>query len=160
MTFSNTTGSPAVYEVLRNKSVPEHACVDLVGENNLAYGSQCPVLVNMIASDKSRKEMNGEIVSPCFTSNGEAGTSTVTYMVKLATDDGGILIEEKVSADRVRYRFGLDRLRAKLNENFNSTTSIGIRTSSIGLPLRRNKRKDEQPQINRNPAMGSSMYPI
>jgi hypothetical protein len=147
MSFNNTTGRRTVYEVLRNKSVPENVLVDLVDENNIAYGSQCPVLVNMIAADTSFKEMNGEIISPCFTSNGEAGTSTVTYMVKLMTNDGEIIIEEKVSPDRVRYRFGLDCLRSKINENSSSTTSIGIRTSSVGLPLRRNRRKYEQHQI-------------
>lgn len=58
--------------------------------------------------------------------------------------DEGMLIEENVSADRVRYRFGLDEIRAKLNEKSDSTTSRAIRTSSCGLPLRRIRRKCEQ----------------
>jgi hypothetical protein len=151
MSLSNTTQKQSVYEVLRNKNVLENGVkvvlVDFVDENNIAYGSQCPVHVKMIADDTSSKEMNGEILSSCFTGNSKKGISTVTYKVKMLSDDGGVLVEENVSTDRVRYRFGLDQLRAKLNEDSNSTTSIGIRLSSAGLPLRRVRRKCKQCQI-------------
>lgn len=148
MSFSNTMGGQTVYEVLRNKNTPgsgiKIVSVDFVGENNIAYGSQCPVHVKTVVDETSCKEMNGEIISPCFTEKGKAGSSTLTYIVKMTSGDGGILIEENVSADRVRYRFGLDQIRAKLNEKCNSATSIGIRTSSLGLPLRRIRRKYER----------------
>lgn len=92
MLSGQSTGGRTIYEVLRNKSVPENGVnvmvEDCVDENNIAYGSQCLLLIKMIAADTSCNEMNGEIISPCFTRNDKAGTSRVRYIVKMTGDDG------------------------------------------------------------------------
>jgi hypothetical protein len=83
--------------------------------------------------------VNGEIICPHFSQHNENGGNIVTYTVKLLMDDGGILIEEGVSSDRIRYRYGLDQLRANLKGKRGPNTMMAIRTGSLGLPMRKTR---------------------
>ena len=63
---------------------------------------------------------------------------TISYTIKVVMDDGGILIENGVSSDRIRYRFGLDQLRIDLNSScIEQKRMMGIRTNAHGVPLRK-----------------------
>jgi hypothetical protein len=130
-------------EVLRNSSPntgsTHEVFVETVNENNLAFGSKCPVHVKMASEDSSSSEVNGEIICPHFSQHNENGGNIVTYTVKLLTGDGGILIEKGVSSDRIRYRYGLDQLRANLKGKRGPNTMMAIRTGSLGLPIRKTR---------------------
>jgi hypothetical protein len=131
-----------MFEVLRNKFTngesKHEVFVETVDENNLALGSRCPVHVKMSFSDDSfPQEMNGEIICPHFAKRHGSDEIVVTYTVKLLAEDGGILIEEGVAPNRIRYQYGLDRLRANLRRKYGTNKMMAIRTGSVGLPVRK-----------------------
>jgi hypothetical protein len=135
-----------IYEVVRKhlstKGSSERTIyVESVNEYNIAFGCGCPVYLQTKKSNFALCEMRGEIIQPCF-ATGENGKMTVTYMVKMTMDDGTIQIVDGVLQSSVRYRFGLDTLRATLRRQCLSNKMIGIRTGCHGLPLKKRKLQD------------------
>ena len=139
---NSTVNRKIVCEVLhRNRNGGDtEVIVEMVDQDRMAYGSGCLVHVKMPCTFSSSdcKEMNGEIVCPNFPNN-QNGDRAITYTVKLFMSDGSISLENGIPSDRVRYRFGLDRLREKMKGDNSSKKMVGIRTSSLGLPVRKRR---------------------
>lgn len=112
--------------------------VETVDVNSMAYGSGCLVHVKTQCTNSTTNstEMKGEIIIPHFLY--ESGKAMITYTVKLIMTDGSIIIENGVSPERIQYRFGLDRLRAKLKNEY-SNKMVAIRTGTLGLPMRKRR---------------------
>ena len=130
-----------IYDVMRKNlsaNSDQAIYVDSVYENNIAFGYGCPVHLQT-RNSYSLCELPGEIIRPCFVS-AENGDVTIKYTVKISMDDGSLQIVEGVLANRLRYRFGLDTLRAKLRrECVSNNKMVGIRTGSLGFPLKRRR---------------------
>lgn len=131
-----------MFEIIRthpSNGTQQVCIIDTVDETNVAFGSRCPVLVKMIHTKYGGSDgdmMVGEVLCPNVLRTHQE--ITISYTIKVVMDDGGILIENGVSPDRIRYRFGLDQLRIDLNSScIEQKRMMGIRTNAHGVPLRK-----------------------
>ncbi len=69
-------------------------------EHQLVYAMNCPVCVENLNTNSG---VDGIIVSPS-TKRGNDGCRVVTYAVQFSEEGGGIIIEQDVAAERIKYR--------------------------------------------------------
>ncbi|KAL7477387.1 hypothetical protein ACHAW6_003194 [Cyclotella cf. meneghiniana] len=134
----NRASGTFTYEIVRSNNAVTNSINEVfsetVKENNIAFGSGCPVYVKMLNTDSTCYEMDGKIITPNFVGVKERNV-VLSYTVQLFMNDGSIQIEENVPESQIRYKFCLKQLQSKLREESNPRRMVGIRTNSRGVPM-------------------------
>jgi hypothetical protein len=123
------------HEVVRNGRVNnegvQEVFMETVDQNNISFGSGCPVdVINMCS------QLVGEVIGPNLADIRD-GNAAMSYAVKLFLSDGGIRVKDDVPASRIRYKFGLKQLLTQLRKECSSQRMIGIISNSSGVPMRK-----------------------
>jgi hypothetical protein len=126
-----------VYEIERSHSAvrgidgPAENCHGerTIVEEEIAFAVRCPVLVRMKDNeDGDTTEIGGEIINVTPAVRGRRGEKGMfCYSVLITTDEGGVLMEQDVVPERIRYRYSLEALQYSIREVTSSSSHRGKR---------------------------------
>ena len=131
--FSFDSGAKTMmYEIEQHHSVgrTNNPNSTPVHEKDIAYAIHCPVLVRQ-KWDTGNSEIEGEIIYIKLSHN-EHGSAILYTVLYTTSKGGGVIVEEDIVTERIKYKFSLHTLQSQLRiivASPRNSRGIGIRSN-------------------------------